>query len=263
MSMQPRHRRILLTGATGGIGSALSRHLAADGADLVLACISKELLLRLQEQLGGTHSIVAADIASEQGRREIIAACKTAGGIDAIINLAGILDFHLYEEQSEQIISATLMVNLLAPMLLCHALVPQLKQRKHAVILNVGSIFGSIGHPGFVAYCASKGGLESFSEALARELADTSVRVAYIAPRATQTGLNPDRVMQMNRALGNRCDSPDLVAAQIVKLLRGPGRVRYLGWPEKMFVRVNALVPEIVHKALAKKLALIKDFASQ
>jgi len=128
------------------------------------------------------------------------------------------------------------------------------------MILNVGSVFGSIGHPGFVAYCTSKAGMKMFSESLARELADTNVKVAYIAPRATATALNSNKVNDLNLALGNSVDSPDHVAQQIIAQLKSGKILQYLGWPEKLFVRVNALLPSVVHNALVKKLSIIKGF---
>ena len=129
------------------------------------------------------------------------------------------------------------------------------------MILNVGSIFGSIGHPGFVTYCASKAGVKTFTEALGRELADTNIRVGYIAPRATATALNTDRVNKMNRKLGNRMDTPAYVAERIVGQLKTGRELTYLGWPEKFFVRVNALLPSVVRNALVKNLGVIKQFA--
>ena len=103
--------------------------------------------------------------------------------------------------------------------------------------------------------------MKTFTEALSRELADTNIAVSYIAPRATATALNSDRVNDMNKALGNNTDTPDYVARQIVNHLQQEKALSYLGWPEKFFVRLNALLPSVVHNALVKKLGLIKQFA--
>lgn len=261
--MQLAHSTILVTGATGGIGSEVCRLLAAEGATLVMSCINPVPLDDLRGELGAGHRSVAADIATPAGREAVLAACREAGGIDALINLAGILDFNLFAAQAPATIERILQVNAVAPMLLTRLLLPVLQARAEARIVNVGSTFGSIGHPGFVAYCASKAAIRSFSEALARELADTRVSVAYIAPRATATPLNSGRVVALNAALGNRSDTPAAVAGAIVALLRGKARLRHLGWPEKLFVRINALLPSVVHAALVKKLPLIKRFAQE
>lgn len=260
--MNIRGKRILLTGATGGIGTQLAEQLHKQGAKLILSCYQEQALQQLNNKLGNVHLLACADIASFSGRQQIVELCQEAGGIDAVINLAGILNFSLFETQAPQVVEQTLQINLLAPVLLCQELIPILRKQDEAVILNVGSIFGSIGHPGFVAYCASKAGLKCFTEALSRELADTSIQVSYIAPRATKTSLNDDRVNELNAKLGNGSDSPEYVAQEIVQLFKSNRQVSYLGWPEKLFVRVNALLPGLVRRSLVKNLKVIKQFAT-
>lgn len=93
-------------------------------------------------------------------------------------------------------------------MLLTHALLPLLQRAPEAAVVNVGSAFGALGHPGFTAYCASKFGLRGFTEALARELADGKIRVLYLAPRVTATAMNDSRVEALNTALGHVVDPP-------------------------------------------------------
>lgn len=256
-------KRLLVTGASGGIGAALCELLAAQGVHLVLSGSQPDNLQRLIATLPGNHDLIVADLNGNEGRERVVQACQQNGGLDGIINLAGVLDFAMFEQQPAASIENTLTTNLLAPVLLCHALLPNLLQKPESVILNVGSIFGSIGHPGFVSYCASKAGMKSFTEALARELADTPVRVTYIAPRATLTNMNSERVNALNAALGNKADTPQYVAREIVNLLCNGQRVRYLGWPEKLFVHLNALVPGLVHNALVKNLPIIKKHATE
>ena len=254
-------KTLLLTGATGGIGKLVAQRLDAAGACIVLSCYLQDALAELSAELNGNHVVVCADVSSEQGREAIVSACSNAGGIDGIVNLAGILDFALFAQQEVGLLERMITINLAAPILLTRLLLDQLMSRDEAVILNVGSIFGSIGHPGFTAYCATKAGLMRFTEALSRELADTPVRVAYIAPRATKTSLNDDRVNALNKELGNKSDNPELVADQIVAMLENNSVVEYLGWPEKLFVKINALLPGVVGSALIKNLSKIKHYA--
>jgi short-subunit dehydrogenase len=255
-------KKILITGATGGIGKLLSEKLYTEGAQLVLSCYQHQALEELNEKLGGTHIIACADIGTDAGRRTISKVCEETGGIDAVINLAGVLNFDMFENQAPRLIEKILTINLTAPVLLCHKLLPALKLRPEAIILNVGSIFASIGHPGFVAYCTSKAGLKCFTEALSRELADTSVKVLYIAPRATNTNLNASNVNDLNIALGNKLDSPNYVAAEILESIQTNREVRYLGWPEKLFVTMNAVLPGLINRSLAGKLDIIKRYAT-
>ena len=130
------------------------------------------------------------------------------------------------------------------------------------IAVNIGSTFGSIGHPAFVAYSASKFGLRGFSEALRRELNGSTVKIHYLAPRATHTALNDDQVVAMNESLGNAMDDPCLVADELVRLLgEKHDKNRFLGWPEKLFVRINSLLPQLVDRALAKQLKTIRHYA--
>jgi short-subunit dehydrogenase len=260
--MQLTNKRILVTGATGGIGSALCRQLEKAGVKLVINSSNEDLLFRFHATLDVQHSVIAADLSTQEGRLEIVEKCKLNGGIDGMINLAGVMNFAMFESQSADIIEKTLLVNTLAPIELCRLLLPLLKQKPDSTILNVGSTFGSIGHPGFTVYCASKAAIKTFSEALARELADSSVTVSYIAPRATDTKLNTEKVTALNAALGNKADTPDYVASQIIKVLKSGQTTRYLGWPEKLFIRINALLPAVVSKALVKNLNYIKQHAN-
>lgn len=127
--------------------------------------------------------------------------------------------------------------------------------------MNVGSILGYLGYPGCAAYSASKFALRGFTEALRRELADGPVRVAYFAPRATRTALNSDALCALNTELGVAMDPPDAVAAALVRLVRQPARERLLGMPEKLFARLNQLLPGLVDGSLRRQLPLIRRHA--
>ncbi|MBL1433215.1 MAG: SDR family oxidoreductase [Gammaproteobacteria bacterium] len=258
-------KTVLLTGASGGIGSAISKRLVKEGCRLLLIDRHEKPLQLIQRELDGsrhTHKIIVADINSSDSRADIVEQAQHAK-VDILINAAGILDFQLLEKQNSNIIEQTITTNLISPILLCKDLIPQLTLRPQATIVNLGSIFGSIGHPGFDVYCASKSGLKTFTEALRRELADTSVKVKYLAPRATSTKLNSNTVTELNKALGNKTDTPEHVASSLVTLLTRDKNELFMGWPEKLLVRVNALFPGIVHNALVKQLAVIKKFAQQ
>jgi short-subunit dehydrogenase len=268
--MDLANKTVLLTGATGGIGQAIAHVLAKKGARLLLVARNEAKIQHLRNalvtdyKLDSSHSpaMLSADLTTETGRQALVAFCEK-NGLDILINNAGYQDFGLYAEQSALSVEQTVMVNLLAPMLLTQALLPTLQQSQAGAIVNIGSTFGSIGHPAYVSYCASKFGLRGFSESLRRELADSTLSVHYLAPRATQTELNSTAVTAMNDALGNAIDAPQLVATELVaQLQKTTGGARYLGWPEKLFVRINGLLPALVDNALRKNLATIKQYAT-
>jgi len=265
MTMTIKDKTVVLTGASGGIGRAIAVELDAADARLILVGRNEDKLKELVSRLGGdTHAYVVADISSDEGRLCLRQYCESLGpqGIDALVNCAGINDFGLLEGQSQRAIVDTISVNLISPMLICQDLLPMLRHRDDAQIINIGSTFGSIGYPGFSAYCASKFGLRGFTESLRRELADTHLRISYIAPRATQTELNSDKLVAMNNELGTAMDEPSVVAAEVMRVIgkRKP-LDRYLGWPEKLFVRINALLPTLVDNSLRKQLPIIRRFA--
>jgi len=260
--MKLENKRILLTGASGGIGQAIAVELDKHSTRLLLVGRNEEKLQQLLQSLNGDHQLVIADLNTTEGRAAVVDACQKQG-LDLYISAVGVLDFQLYENQHSDRIEQMMATNLVSPVLLCQKLIPLLLKSPQAAIVNIGSIFGSIGHPGFTAYCASKFGLRGFTEALQRELADTSVKVAYLAPRATRTGLNSSAVTSLNQALGNATDSPQQVAGELMGILAGNRKQRYMGWPEKLFVRVNSLFPGIVHHALVKKLSIIRHHAGQ
>jgi short-subunit dehydrogenase len=260
-----RNKTVVLTGASGGIGRSVAQKLSAEGARLILVARNEQNLTALLDDLGGRpHMVVAADLGDAEGRCRLLEFCENlnSGGVDVLVNNAGINELSLFEEQSQAAITNVININLVAPMLVCQDLLPLLRKQKDARIVNIGSTFGSIGYPGFGAYCASKFGLRGFTESLRRELADTDLKVSYIAPRATQTDFNSDSIVAMNDALGTVMDKPSVVADAVVKIINTSAGVdKYLGWPEKLFVRINALLPALVDSNLRKQLPIIRRFA--
>ncbi|MBU1329250.1 MAG: SDR family oxidoreductase [Gammaproteobacteria bacterium] len=259
--MQLSECRALITGASGGIGQALVEHLLANGARLLLVGRQVDVLRQLAQQNPGRVEVVEADITSRQGRDAVVAAAQRFGGLNTLINAAGVNRFCLLEQHDEQELAELIGLNVTATLQLTQRLLPLLQQQGRALIVNLGSTFGSIGYPGFSAYCASKFALRGFSEALRRELADTQVRVLYFAPRATRTPMNDNTVMAMNTALKVAMDEPREVAAQLAQAIVREHEESYLGWPEKLFVRLNSLLPRLVDQALRKQLPTILRFA--
>jgi short-subunit dehydrogenase len=259
-------RVVLLTGASGGIGAAIARRLAAHGARMLLVGRSAPTLQAVRDTLdtaSGPHGVIVADIATAGGREALRSALVQLGRpLDALINGAGVSRFALLADSAPADVEAQISTNLTAPILVTRLALPFL-DRAGGRVVNIGSSFGGIGYPGFSTYCASKFALRGFTEALRRELGDGALQVAYLAPRATRTALNSDAVCAMNDALGNTMDPPELVAAMVERMLLAPRmRDRAMGWPERLFLRINALFPALVDGALRKQLAAIKRFAT-
>jgi short-subunit dehydrogenase len=255
---------ILLTGAAGGIGSVIAESFASSGARLLLTDLNnaalRELAGHLQQQHAAVVEFVAADLTSEPGRRQIVAAAQTFQA-NVLINSAGYNRFGLFADIGDKDVERIFSINVLSPMLLCRELLPWFTTQEYAHIVNIGSTFGSLGYAGFAAYSASKFALRGFSEALRRELADTGVQVHYLAPRAVRTAFNEDAVNRMNTALGVTMDAPDVIPGAIAHMLRRGKSELYIGRPERFFVKLNALFHKVVDKGLSGQLATIQQHA--
>ncbi len=259
-------KRVLLTGASGGIGREVAMALAKEGARLALVALPEPALeeTAAAARAAGAEAVaVGADFSDAAG---VAAAADRAvaalGGLDVLVNCAGRNAFVPFAAENPASIEATLRVNLLAPMLLTRRVLARLVAQGGGRIVNVGSTFGSIGFPFFATYSGTKFGIRGFSEALRRELRGTGVGVTYVAPRATRTPMN-DSFSAAAEAMRMKMDEPAKVAALIVRAIAKERRHRFIGFPEKLFVRINSLLPGFVDRALAKQTRIMRPFAEQ
>jgi short-subunit dehydrogenase len=262
--MKIKDSNILLTGAGGGIGSSLLRQLINKGAHVIAVTRNPTKLKSFKEDAGYTDnqlSIVSADINSDEGRARITSKANTfAYKINILINCAGSNEFSSLSKMTDLNITEQFSTNLISPVLITKNLLPLLLKNKQAHIVNIGSSFDSIGYPGFSIYTASKFGLRGFTESLRRELADTNIKVTLVSPRATNTKMNNSTINQLNKELGNKSDESDYVAQQIINAIEASKNEVYLGWPERLFTKVNRIIPSIVDKALKKQLPIIQKY---
>ena len=257
---KPQRRwRAVLTGASGGIGAAIAAELAPHCESLILVGRQSAALDALAGSLPGVAvHIVCGDLTEPATLDDIEACARRLGGINLLVNNAGVSDFHAFATQAPEVIETMLATNLLAPMLLTRRLMPLLMAAPKAQIINVGSVFGAIGFPGFAAYCAAKAGLKGFSQALRRELSDSNVAVRYFAPRATRTASNSAAVNAMNGELKTAEDTPQHVASALLRFVDGGAWQRTLGAKERFFTLVNALLPGLPDGAIRAQLPVIR-----
>lgn len=253
--MQLRERRFLLLGGTGGIGQALMTMLLAEGARVLVASRQSEGL-----RLPAGAAAVQLDLAAGDLEGQLQAITDNWPEIYGVIHCAGQNQFSALSQTPVSAIDSQLAVNLRSPMLVARHFAPRFSAAGEGALVFVGSTFGSIGFPGYTAYCATKFGLRGFTEALRRELADTPVKVLYAAPRATATAMNPEAVNRLNQALGNSVDSPERVARNIVQAMTRDQRRCFMGWPERLFVVINSVLPRLVDRAMFKQLPVIRRF---
>lgn len=255
--MTARYRAVL-TGAGGGIGAAIARRLVPQADLLILVGRDRERLVALTRELPGTPvQLVVGDLCDPRTIATVATAARDCG-VNLLINNAGVSAFHAFETQDPMAIRQLIDTNLVAPMLLTRALLPQLGLAASAQVINVGSVFGSLGFPGFAAYGAAKAGLAGFSQSLRRELADTSIAVRHFSPRATLTGINSAAVTAMNRDLGTTEDAPEAVAEAFMRFLAGAAGQHTVGAKERFLVLLNKLLPGLPDNALRKQLVQIR-----
>ncbi len=257
----------MITGATGGIGRAVAMQLAQRGATLIPVGRDKARLSALTaelRQLGADAMPLQGDLSAEKTPQYLLeTALQLWGGIDILLNCAGTQNFGDFSRESAIDTAALFKINVLAPMALTNAVLPHMLKRGSGKIVNVGSIFGSIGFPFFATYSASKFALRGFSEALRRELAGSGVDITYIAPRFTRTGFNRPVVARMAGALKMNQDEPAAVARCVIRSIERNDSESYLGWPEKLFVRINSVLPRLVDQSLIKQRAQMQPFATE
>jgi short-subunit dehydrogenase len=244
---------IVLTGATGGIGRALAIALAERGARLILSARQAEALDALAAELRARDAevrTIRADLALPEGGTRLGGDCLEQGVPDAVIHCAGVMQFGAFDAADQALVDRLLQVNTVSAMELTRRLLPAMRTRGSGRLIFVGSVFGSIGFPMYAAYSASKFALRGFAEALRRELDGSGVAVTYVAPRYTETALNDGGPAQAAEALKLARDTPETVALGIVAAMERDRSWRAFGFAERIFMKLNALFPRLVDRAL-------------
>lgn len=250
--------RIVLTGASRGIGAEIAQALAPYAEWICLVGRDEKALRHVQTMLSDIKSEVIVGDISLDGVHDRIVASVPEGGLDVLINNAGVSEFGNVESCTPASVEQLVAVNLMAPIVLTQRLLPALRARVSGQIINIGSTFSYIGYPGFAVYSASKFGLRGFTESLDRELAGSNVRARIFSPRATSTDINAPHVKSLNRELGVHEDSPRQVAAQFASFLFNTNREGRVGLPERVFSRLNQLFPWVVDRALRSQMPRIR-----
>ena len=232
--------QVVLTGAAGGIGSLLAGLLREQGARVTGIDLA---------DCPACDDALQGDLSSAAGVQQL-AGRLAARRVDVLVNLAGIQYFGPFVQQDAAAIQLGYALNLVAPSLLARAVLPQMRERGNGQIVNIGSVFGAIPFAHFVTYSAAKAGLKGFSEALRRELAGSGVQVTHVAPRAVRTKFNSPSVLRFAAITRMNMDPPQAVAARIAAVIGTQTANVVIGFPESLFVRINAVAPSLVDRAL-------------
>jgi 3-oxoacyl-[acyl-carrier protein] reductase len=173
----------LVTGASGGIGSAIAQALAGQGARLAVSGSNSEKLDAFRASLGGDHVALPANLSDAASVDALVPqAVDALGKLDILVNNAGVTRDNLAMRMKDEEWSDVIRINLEAAFRLCRAALKPMMRAKYGRIVSITSVVGATGNPGQANYAASKAGLVGMSKALAQEVASRNITVNCIAP---------------------------------------------------------------------------------
>lgn len=223
------NKTALVTGASRGIGRAIAEALAAEGYHLYLTCRHSEAeLTQLSCELSETFHIQCTPILADMGNSQDVE--KVFSQIDeltVLVNNAGVSHVGLLHEMSTEEWQSLMDVNLNALFYTCRPAIPLMLKRHSGKILNISSVWGNVGASMEVAYSASKGGVNAFTKALAKELAPSGIQVNAIACGLIETDMNrgfsrEDLEQIQSEIPADRIGQPEEVARLVLSLLNAP-----------------------------------------
>ncbi len=260
MTRDLRGRNILITGASRGIGRCLAEKLAPLGVKLTVAARRESALHELAGSLrstGATVYAVAADVTEAADRENLIArAVENMGGLDVLVNNAGVASFGHFDTSSEEVLRRVMEVNFFAPAELIRLAVVHLRSGNQPAIVNVASLCGRRGLPGWTEHCASKFAIVGLSEALRGEFARFDIDVLVVLPGLVKSDdlgshlLRNDGRMQ---ELFENAQPPEEVADAILDALQRNRKETPVGWQSRWLLRVNRFAPRFVDRMMARK----------
>lgn len=247
----------LITGASSGIGAELAREHAAAGGDLVLVARSKEPMELLADELtekhGTTTIIISKDLAQVGAGEALYAEVKAKGiEIDYLVNNAGFGGHGFFKDRTLEEDSEMIQLNIMTLMVLTKKFLPEMLARNSGKILNVGSVAGFVPGPLQAVYYATKAFVNSFTEALANELAGTGVTATVLCPGLTDSGFmtrgNLTGVAALKLPLASSAD----VAKYGYKAMVGGRHVAIHGASNKVLVAATPLAPRSLVMKLSR-----------
>lgn len=219
----------LITGASRGIGAAIAILLAQNGYHLVLTCDkSISALVKLSEQIMEEYSVSCTPLQADMSKEEdVLQIFEHIKNLDVVVNNAGISHVGLLSDMTSQEWHRVLGVNLDSCFYTSRAAIPLMLSKHSGHIINISSVWGNTGASMEVAYSASKGGMNAFTKALAKELAPSNIQVNAIACGVIDTQMNAcfteeDMEMLKSEIPADRLGSPMEVAQLVLQLITGP-----------------------------------------
>jgi short-subunit dehydrogenase len=251
--------RVLVTGASQGIGKAIAELAAKRGMRVLASARSVDLLNQLATTVkaaGQTLEVVQADVATDAGRAAMVEAARSKfGGLDVLINNAGIGATGHFAESSPDVLRSIMETNFFGTVETTRLFLPLLKEGTTPAVVNVSSILGRRAIPGRSLYCASKFAVEGWTQAIRAEFARFDIDVITVNPGLTQTNFSQNMLEKNARqSLDHRrgMTSEQVAAVTLAALERGKRAVNltFLG---KALLFANRFAPGLVDRISKKK----------
>ena len=197
MAIELSNKVAIVTGGSQGIGRAIAESLVTAGAGVAITARNDDeigsTVTELKKLGAGTAAGYVCDVRDYEQVKSVVAeVAKEFGGLDILINNAGVGIFAPVESMSVEDFRAVLETNVFGVFYCCHEAIPLMKQRGGGYIINISSLAGANPHPRMAAYNASKFGLNGFSEALMQEVRHDGIKVSYIMPGSVNTAFGGD-----------------------------------------------------------------------
>jgi 3-oxoacyl-[acyl-carrier protein] reductase len=223
---------ILVTGAARGIGRAIALRFAAAGYHVVINSVKDEVALNLVKQEVNAYGVSCISFLGDMGNykavSELFATIKdTFGTLDILINNAGVSHVGLFTDMKPDEYQSLISTNLISVMNCCHQAIPLFVHNHAGVILNISSVWGNVGASCEAVYSATKGGINSFTKALGKELAPSNISVNAIACGAVDTTMNScftkEELAALNAEIpAGRMTTPEEVAEFALSICTAP-----------------------------------------
>jgi short-subunit dehydrogenase len=252
------NQRVIVTGASSGIGWHLVKQLAQSGAKVCACARRGDRLLELQQEInaaGGICEIVTGDVTSEATRRQLLETVQASfGGLDMLINNAGIGAMGRFDEASPERLREIFEINFFAMAELIRESLPLLSRGNKPIVVNISSVLGHRAVPLKSEYCASKFAVHGFSDAIRAELVPQGIDVLLVSPSTTDSEFFEQAIEDKTQKDWKKSGAmaPEMVAAKTINAIRKGRHEIILTHGGRSLVWIDRLLPGIADRLLAK-----------
>lgn len=254
--MELKNKKVLITGGSAGIGKAIVAELVKHGVqDFAVIGRRNEPLEALKAEFKGVNILtIQANVSNaEDLDRAVATISREWGGLDILINSAGVVSAGLLTQQSDEDVIGQININLAGLILLTKKTLPLLQKSSEGGIINISSGYGYIAMPFYSVYAATKAAVGQFSDAMRRELYQYPLHVMTVYPSTTDTDM-------MRTAVVDKMDTPeDVASATITGLLQKETNVIMGGQERKDQIRTNFLEPEKIDQVAATNFEALRE----